>query len=175
MLPIRNVVSVPCHIFFHKAELVRTNPEITLLYIQRDYKPAPYCVCLYMRMTRQSLDNVHFGATATGCPAIRPAEDAWVKQDEMTATVKCNRTDETWFLTCNGRQWKGDIGNCTSECSLFASTLSPFGNGADRIYIYIYIYIYMLIDVVVSRSPDDERYYVYLFATKAERKRTNTS
>jgi hypothetical protein len=61
-------------------------------------------------------------SAALGCPTLKvPTSDgssgvgAWVmQQDTGTAVVKCNKTDETWFLRCDGRQWKGHFGNCTT-------------------------------------------------------------
>ena len=54
---------------------------------------------------------------AVGCPRLKVGEYAWVKQDETTAKVKCNKTEETWYLACSGRQWNGELGNCSGDGS----------------------------------------------------------
>ena len=50
---------------------------------------------------------------AVGCPRISAPQYGYVTQDGMTASVKCNDTQETWYLTCKDNDWIGDIGNCT--------------------------------------------------------------
>jgi hypothetical protein len=52
---------------------------------------------------------------AIGCPQVKVTDNVWVQQDGTTAKVKCNSTEETWFLACSGRQWAGELGNCTAN------------------------------------------------------------
>jgi len=52
--------------------------------------------------------------SALGCPQLKAGDNVWIQQDRTTAKVKCNSTEETWFLACNGRQWTGELGNCSS-------------------------------------------------------------
>jgi len=54
---------------------------------------------------------------ALGCPQLKAGDNVWIQQDRTTARVKCNSTEETWFLACNGRQWSGELGNCSSVTS----------------------------------------------------------
>jgi len=74
--------------------------------------------------------------TAVGCPTFRlsdfvSASSAWTQQDSTTATVRCNQTDETWFLRCDGRQWKGSVGNCSvsSHCTYMCRRCSNYSEG----------------------------------------------
>lgn len=56
---------------------------------------------------------VSLAIAVKGCPQIKVPPNAWVTQDETKATIKCNHTEETWFLACNDHEWKGDFGNCS--------------------------------------------------------------
>ena len=55
---------------------------------------------------------------AIGCPDIVPKQEASVKRVGNKAVVKCNHTDITYYLSCEGTQWIGDIGNCTKGSEL---------------------------------------------------------
>jgi len=57
------------------------------------------------------------GVLALGCPQLKAGDNVWIQQDRTTAKVKCNSTEETWFLACNGREWTGELGNCSSVTS----------------------------------------------------------
>jgi len=58
------------------------------------------------------LNSMH--CTAIGCARLPAPVNSWVQQDGSTALVKCNFTEETWFLVCSGRQWGGQNGNCSA-------------------------------------------------------------
>ena len=57
---------------------------------------------------------VSVSVSALGCPQLKVADNVWIQQERTTAKVKCNSTEETWFLACNGRRWTGELGNCSS-------------------------------------------------------------
>ena len=61
--------------------------------------------------------NIFYGiSSAEGCAYFDPPENMHVTFDDETyATVVCNFTRETWFLTCERfpGNWLGTIGNCT--------------------------------------------------------------
>jgi len=57
---------------------------------------------------------VFVDVSALGCPQLKAGDNVWIQQDRTTAKVKCNRTEETWFLACNDREWTGELGNCSS-------------------------------------------------------------
>ena len=48
-----------------------------------------------------------------GCPDVSELESAWVLRRGDTAIVKCNFTGETYFLTCVGTRWKGELSRCS--------------------------------------------------------------
>ncbi|ESO05508.1 hypothetical protein HELRODRAFT_171146 [Helobdella robusta] len=51
---------------------------------------------------------------AIGCPTLAPPPGATVTYtNENTASIKCNKTEETWSLSCERNVWSGDIANCT--------------------------------------------------------------
>ncbi len=52
---------------------------------------------------------------AVGCPAVRPPVGATAFRDDDTATIRCNATHETWYLTCDGEKWIGTVGNCSGS------------------------------------------------------------
>lgn len=56
-----------------------------------------------------------FTLSAVGCRQLVVSDGLWVKVDKENAiaAVKCNQTDETWYLTCKGNTWIGEIGNCS--------------------------------------------------------------
>ena len=51
----------------------------------------------------------------TGCPNIKTPVGAYVSRDGDNAVVRCNVTQETWYITCDGQKWIGDLGNCTGS------------------------------------------------------------
>ena len=61
--------------------------------------------------------NIYFyvSVTVVGCPVIKPPVGAIVIKEDDTATIQCNNTGERWYLTCDGEQWVGTIGNCTGH------------------------------------------------------------
>ncbi len=43
--------------------------------------------------------------SAEGCPDVDPPPNAWVDRTRDRAVVKCNYTQETWYMTCSGMSW----------------------------------------------------------------------
>jgi len=90
-----------------------------------------------MRFCIRSQSNISIvvRVLALGCPQLKAGDNVWVQQDRTTAKVKCNSTEETWFLACNGRQWTGELGNCSSVTSqtgrynLFVISIGPSRGG----------------------------------------------
>lgn len=88
-----------------------------------------------------------------GCPQIKAPPFAWVVQDENKATVKCNYTEETWFLACNEHDWKGELGNCSKGKDTSAQdfisgapTSMPFG-------FMLAVVIGVLLGVLIGAIP----------------------
>ena len=52
--------------------------------------------------------------SAIGCPDIKAQKNAWLERTGDNLVVKCNITGDIWYLTCQGNQWIGQIGNCSS-------------------------------------------------------------
>ena len=48
-----------------------------------------------------------------GCPDIKNISSATITRKNVEAMVKCNLTGETFYLSCSGTTWKGELGNCT--------------------------------------------------------------
>jgi len=69
----------------------------------------------YLQTMREPLEvSFVLDVSALGCPQLKVGDNVWIHQDRTTAKVKCNSTEETWFLACNGREWTGELGNCSS-------------------------------------------------------------
>lgn len=51
--------------------------------------------------------------TAVGCPDIELSPGMWVRRMEDQMVVRCNQTEETWYLICQEGEWKGRLGNCS--------------------------------------------------------------
>ncbi len=52
--------------------------------------------------------------TAIGCPVLSPPRDGWLEQVGQDVLVGCNSTKEKWYLRCNGRNWIGQMRNCSA-------------------------------------------------------------
>jgi len=50
-----------------------------------------------------------------GCRQLRPPPGAWVQLSGNFASVHCNESKETWYLTCSGNHWMGLTGNCSER------------------------------------------------------------
>jgi len=48
-----------------------------------------------------------------GCGDFDPPEGASLQRSGDDAVVVCNRTGETWYVTCRDGVWLGPVGNCT--------------------------------------------------------------
>ena len=78
--------------------------------------------------------------TVVGCPAVKPPLGAVAYRDDDTATIKCNNTQETWYLTCDGEKWIGTIGNCTGHCLILHSV-------QEMSWYFILISIVLLLEI----------------------------
>ena len=60
----------------------------------------------------QSLKKIFF--TVQGCANVEPkSRHMWVKRTGDDLHVKCNNSGESWYLTCTGEKWRGQLGNCS--------------------------------------------------------------
>ena len=49
-----------------------------------------------------------------GCPNLEPIGNIWVKRKGDHLFLRCNETNQNWFLTCRDDHWIGEVGNCSS-------------------------------------------------------------
>ena len=56
---------------------------------------------------------VDVSVAVAGCPDLKPPSGAWVERVAERAVVRCNHSQETWFLTCDGTHWLGTLTNCS--------------------------------------------------------------
>ncbi len=78
-------------------------------------------MCSWCSLRVSQLLHLHPG---TGCPDLATPRNMIVKRHGDTASVRCNQTQETWYVTCKGNSWIGDIGNCTTGKSIIPFMLS---------------------------------------------------
>ena len=52
---------------------------------------------------------------AIGCQNVSPPDGAWIKRDGNNLALQCNKTGETWYLTCKDDEWIGEYGNCSGK------------------------------------------------------------
>jgi len=52
-------------------------------------------------------------SSAVGCPDLAPQTGGWAERIDDRLVVRCNTTHNTWYLTCMGQTWIGNVGNCT--------------------------------------------------------------
>lgn len=72
---------------------------------------------------------------AEGCADLDPKPNLWIRRNNDQTIVKCNATEETWYLVCQEGIWKGRLGNCTKKSADESTTQSssryrtvlPFG------------------------------------------------
>jgi len=48
-----------------------------------------------------------------GCPQFRPPRDARVIRVDGVWMVRCNHTEQSWSIQCDGKSWIGHVGNCS--------------------------------------------------------------
>jgi len=48
---------------------------------------------------------------------VTPPARASLQRNGDNVVIKCNDTMETWFLTCQGNRWIGDVTNCSAAHS----------------------------------------------------------
>ena len=51
--------------------------------------------------------------TATGCADFAPPPGAWLERFEDRAIVRCNQSQDTWYLMCKDNNWVGLVSNCS--------------------------------------------------------------
>lgn len=71
-----------------------------------------------------------FSDPAIGCTNMIPPDDAWLKRSGNQVVIGCYLSQQTWQLTCDGHEWKGQVGACPETCEF--STLT---NSFVRIYL----------------------------------------
>ena len=49
---------------------------------------------------------------AIGCPDVKHPPGGWTKLDGDVLVVTCEGVARTWRLICDGKEWKGETGNC---------------------------------------------------------------
>lgn len=54
-----------------------------------------------------------FVFVAIGCANLEPPANARVDRYDDSLVVRCNLSQETWYLTCKGTDWIGTISNCS--------------------------------------------------------------
>ena len=74
-----------------------------------------YILALYKRFTTCNYKIINI--PVIGCADVVAPSFSSVIRTGNDLVVKCNRTKETWFLTCKGNKWIGEMGNCTREYS----------------------------------------------------------
>ena len=59
--------------------------------------------------------NISFSTcvVAFGCPPLDPPEKAHLETNGQHAVIRCNETQEAWYLTCRGTEWVGRMDNCS--------------------------------------------------------------
>ena len=59
--------------------------------------------------------NISHFNSVIGCADIKYPSDAWYKREGDLLTVGCENKDLAWTLRCDGHQWKGTLGNCSTQ------------------------------------------------------------
>jgi len=49
-----------------------------------------------------------------GCADVAVPDSASVQRQSDLLTVRCNSSQETWYLTCKGYRWVGTMANCST-------------------------------------------------------------
>ena len=49
-----------------------------------------------------------------GCADVAVPDSAWAERKADLLTLRCNASQETWYLTCKDRRWVGTMANCSS-------------------------------------------------------------
>ena len=78
----------------------------------------------------------------TGCPDIVPPRNTLIRRHGDTASVQCNRTQETWYVTCKGNAWIGEIVNCTQGMNIAEKRECP---RVLKIYWTEFVFILMVL------------------------------
>ena len=71
--------------------------------------------CPFFFSALPSSTILHFLA-AKGCGDLQVSKEAVVSRDGPDVKVYCNKTKETWYLTCKDNQWVGELGSCNETC-----------------------------------------------------------
>ncbi len=51
--------------------------------------------------------------TATGCPNPPIPVNAYIEREGNNAVIKCNYSDDTWYVSCQRGTWTGQTGECS--------------------------------------------------------------
>jgi len=70
---------------------------------------------------------MYVGCAVLGCGNFDPPEGATLQRSGEDAVVVCNRTGETWYVTCRDGYWLGTVGNCTKFGSFVQHLASRYG------------------------------------------------
>jgi len=62
-----------------------------------------------------------------GCADLIVPGSAWAERKADLLTLRCNASQETWYLTCKGRRWVGTMANCSTgkTCSAMFCGVLP--------------------------------------------------
>lgn len=70
-----------------------------------------------MKLLKQVfVERRHFGVIlcpVIGCPDVTVSSNSWVQRKGERMDVGCNNSKQTRHLVCKGREWVGDISNCS--------------------------------------------------------------
>ena len=102
------------------------------LYVLKDY--TPYLEHTSFSVYKLMFQNVSlFSISVIGCPTIRAPPGGTLRREGDRVTIRCNHTEEIWYLTCRNNRWIGEQGNCslgrTSDFTATEGSLSlPWSN-----------------------------------------------
>ena len=71
---------------------------------------------VYARALRSDCKFSHRLLAAVGCTNMIPPENAWLRRSNDDIIIGCYSSQQTWQLTCDGREWKGLVGTCPELC-----------------------------------------------------------
>ena len=60
-----------------------------------------------------------------GCADVAVPDSAWAERQSDLLTLRCNASQETWYLTCKGRRWVGTMANCSSGKKQYQQSPPP--------------------------------------------------
>ncbi|ELT90712.1 hypothetical protein CAPTEDRAFT_216666 [Capitella teleta] len=88
---------------------------------------------------------------AVGCRQLVVGDEFYVMDNgDDVAAVRCNATDETWYLTCRGNTWIGEVGNCTEGNTLWKEHQGQGGEAAFPYGILIAVIVGILLGILIG-------------------------